>query len=135
MIDVDSSTIFTVGASLVALLVVLELVRRRHLSEGYSLLWLATGIAMLIVGIWRDLLHELARLVGIYDPSNLLFLLAALFLLFIQLHLSTVITTLTRENKEIAQQLALLRYEVGELRRENVNRQDQPTDQGKHIEH
>lgn len=125
---IDRSILFTVSASLIALLVVLELVRRRHLSEEYSLLWIGTAIVMLVLGLWRDLLHSMAQLVGIYDPSNLLFLLAALFLLFIQLYLSTVITKLTRENKEIAQQLALLRYEVGELRRQQVDRQDEPAD-------
>ena len=80
----DRSTIFTVGAAIVALLVVLELVRRRRLSEEYSLLWLGTAAAMLLLGLWRDLLHQLAQAVNIYDPTNLLFLLALLFLLFIQ---------------------------------------------------
>ncbi len=125
---IDRSILFTVGASLIALLVVLELVRRRHLSEEYSLLWIGTAIVMLVLGLWRELLHSMAQLVGIYDPSNLLFLLAALFLLFMQLYLSTIITKLTRENKEIAQQLALLRYDVGELRRQQVDRQDDPAD-------
>ena len=118
---IDRSILFAVGASLVALIVVLELVRRRHLREEYSLLWLATAIVMLVVGVWRDLLHSLADLVNIEYPPNLLFLLAALFLLFIQLYFSTVITKLTQENKEIAQQLALLRYEVEHIRREHVD--------------
>ena len=109
---IDRSILFAVGASLIALLVVLELVRRRRLREEYSLLWLATAVVMLVVGVWRDLLHGLADLVNIEYPPNLLFLLAALFLLFIQLYFSTVITRLTQENKEIAQQLALLRHEV-----------------------
>ena len=125
---IERSILFTVGASLIVLLVVLELVRRRHLSEEYSLLWIGTAILMLVLGLWRDLLHSMAQWVGIFDPSNLLFLLAALFLLFFQLYLSTVITKLTRENKEIAQQLALLRYDVGELRSQQVDRQDQPAD-------
>ena len=111
----DRSTIFTVGAAIVALLVVLELVRRRRLSEEYSLLWLGTAAAMLLLGLWRDLLHQLAQAVNIYDPTNLLFLLALLFLLFIQLYFSTVITRLTRESKEAAQQIALLRHQVSQL--------------------
>ena len=124
---IDRSTIFMVGASISALLIVLELVRRRHLSEEYSLLWLGTAIAMLVVGIWRDLLHSLAALVNIYHPPNLLFLLAVLFLLFMQLYFSTVITRLTRESKEAAQQIALLRYELSQLRGEQVDGED---DQG-----
>jgi len=124
---IDRSTIFMVGASILALLIVLELVRWRHLSEEYSLLWLGTAVAMLVVGIWRDLLHSLAALVNIYHPPNLLFLLAVLFLLFMQLYFSTVITRLTRESKEAAQQIALLRYELSQLRGEQVDSED---DQG-----
>ena len=125
---IDRSTIFMVGASIIALLIVLELVRRRHLSEEYSLLWLGTAIAMLVVGVWRDLLHSLAALVNIHHPPNLLFLLAVLFLLFIQLYFSTVITRLTRESKEAAQQIALLRYELSQLRGEQVNDEDDKGD-------
>ena len=125
---IDRSIIFAVGASLIALLVALELVRRRHLSEQYSLLWLGTAVVMLIVGVWRDLLHSLADLVNIEYPPNLLFLLAALFLLFIQLYLSTVITKLTQENKQVAQQLALLRYEVDVLRSQQVDGQRDAAD-------
>ena len=133
--DLDASTIFTVGASLVALLIILELVRRRHLSEGYSLLWLGTAVVMLIIGIWRDLLHSLATLLNIYDPTNLLFLMAALFLLFIQLYFSTVITRLTRENKEAAQQIALLRQEIQQWRREDSDGDDDQRDQDSDVDH
>jgi hypothetical protein len=125
---IDRSIIFAIGASVIALLVILELVRRRRLREEYSLLWLGTAIVMLVVGVWRDLLHGLAITVGIIYPPNLLFLLAALFLLFIQLYFSTVITKLTQENKEIAQQVALLRYEVETLRSEQIKRDNQRTD-------
>ena len=121
---IDRSIIFAIGASVVALLVILELVRRRRLREEYSLLWLGTAIVMMVVGVWRDLLHGLATTVGIVYPPNLLFLLAALFLLFIQLYFSTVITKLTQENKEIA----LLRHDIESLRSEKLERDNQNTD-------
>ena len=127
---IDRSIVFTVGAAVIALIVVLELVRRRRLSEEYSLLWLGTAILMLILGLWRELLHNLAALVGIYDPSNLLFLLAMLFVLFIQLYFSTVITRLTHESKASAQQIALLRFELERLRGEQTDSQDNQADQG-----
>lgn len=125
---VDRSIIFAVVASVVALVVILELVRRRRLREEYSLLWLATAVVMLVVGVWRDLLHGLASTVGIAYPPNLLFLLAALFLLFIQLYFSTVITKLTQENKEIAQQVALLRHEIAQLRAKSDKREPNDSD-------
>ena len=132
---VDRSVVVTVGAALVALLVVLELVRRRRLSEEYSLLWLGTAIAMLALGLWRDLLHSLAALVNIADPTNLLFLLAALFLLFIQLYFSTVISKLTRENKELAQQLGLLRHKVEAVAGQPAADEQGEAGQGEGIEH
>ena len=125
---IDRSIIFAVGASLIALLVVLELVRRRHLSEAYSLLWLGTAVVMLVVAIWRDLLHKLAALAGIAYPPALLFLLAALFLLFIQLYFSIVITRLTQESKQAAQQIALLRHELSQLSGKQIDRQDDNSD-------
>lgn len=127
----ERSVIFTIGASVAALAFVIELVRRRRLREEYSLLWLATAFIMLILSTWRDLLHGLAAMVGIVYPPNLLFLMASLLTLLILLYFSTVITRLTQENKEIAQQMALLQHEVDQLRAQHSrqNRQeDQATD-------
>ena len=131
---IDRSTVFTVGAAVIALLVVLELVRRRRLSEEYSLLWLGTAIVMLVLGLWRDLLHNLAALVGIYDPSNLLFLLAGFFMLFIQLYFSMVITKLTQESKQSAQQIALLKFELDRLRGEQVDDEKSHADQSANVD-
>lgn len=135
MTMIDRSVVLAVAASIGALALVLELVRRRRLREEYSLLWLLTAFVMLIFSAWRDLLHGLAELVGIAYPPNLLFLLAVLFVLLILLYFSTVITRLTQENKEMAQQLALLRYEVERLQHPSDDEEDaedhqqqQPTD-------
>ena len=124
MTMIDRSVVLAVAASIGALALVLELVRRRRLREEYSLLWLLTAFVMLIFSAWRDLLHGLAELVGIAYPPNLLFLLAVLFVLLILLYFSTVITRLTQENKEMAQQLALLRYEVERLRHPSDDEED-----------
>ncbi|MDQ7024894.1 MAG: DUF2304 domain-containing protein [Anaerolineae bacterium] len=119
----ERSVIFAISASIAALILVLELVRRRQLREEYSLLWLGTAFVMLIVSAWRDLLHVLSARVGIVYPPNLLFLMAALFLLILLLYFSTVITRLTQENKEIAQEVALLRHDIETLRAEHDGKQ------------
>ena len=132
----ERSVVLATAASVAAFLFVLELVRRRRLSEEYSLLWLGTAMAMLVVSAWRDLLHGMAAAVGIVYPPNLLFLLAALFSLAILLYFSTVITRLTRENKDIAQNVALLQYEVERLRAlvENNSPHQQSPEQTEHAE-
>lgn len=124
-VRMERSILVTIAISIGALIFVLELVRRRRLREEYSLLWLAIAFAMLVFSFWRDLLHGLAATVGIAYPPNLLFMLAILFVFLLMLYFSTVITRLTQENKEIAQEVALLRHELERLR-EQDGQQQQP---------
>lgn len=121
----ERSVILAVSAALAGLVLVLELVRRRKLREDYSLLWLFTAGVMVVVAAWRDLLHGLSALVGIAYPPNLLFLMAALFIIALLLYFSVVITRLTQESKQLAQELALLRHELERLRVEQHAPHDQ----------
>jgi hypothetical protein len=95
-------------AAFVLLVIILELIRRRRLQERYALLWLVTAATMFVLALWRDALGELADFAGIAYPPSLLFVLAALFILAVLLHYSTVISRLSDQNKILAQRLALL---------------------------
>ena len=96
-------------ASLLLILVVLELVRGRRLKERYALLWLATGVVLLVLSVWREGLNTIAGWVGVTSyPPAVLFAVATLFILLVLLHYSTVISKLTDENVDLAQRIALL---------------------------
>jgi hypothetical protein len=102
-----------VVASLLLLLVILELVRGRRLKERYALLWLATGGVLLVLSAWRGGLNTIAGWVGIETyPPAVLFAVATLFTLLVLLHYSTVLSKLTDENVELAQRIALLEERV-----------------------
>ena len=106
-------SIVGVVASLLLILVVLELVRGRRLKERYALLWLATGGVLLVLSAWRDGLNTLASWFGVTGyPPAVLFAVATLFVLLVLLHYSTVISKLTDENVELAQRIALLEERV-----------------------
>lgn len=110
---IDRVTLFGLGGSVIALLFVIELVRRRKLREDYSLLWMATALALIAITAYRPLLDGLAALLSVVTyPPAALFAVAILFMLFILLHYSLALTRLSKENKEIAQQMALLRWQV-----------------------
>ncbi len=105
-------------ASLLLILVVLELVRGRRLKERYALLWLATGVVLLVLSIWRDGLNTIAGWAGVTSyPPAVLFAVATLFILLVLLHYSTVISKLTDENVDLAQRIALLEERVSRLQR------------------
>ncbi|HOA24593.1 MAG: DUF2304 domain-containing protein [Aggregatilineales bacterium] len=101
----------------VALLVyVLEQVRRRRLREDYSLLWLATLGVMFVLSLFRNtLLEEVARFMGIAYPPAAMFVIGFGLLLLVMLQFSIIITRLTEQNRQAAQQIALLNTRLSEL--------------------
>ncbi|CAN5259760.1 MAG: DUF2304 domain-containing protein [Actinobacteria bacterium] len=103
-------------ASVLLILVVLELIRGRRLKERYALLWLATGAVLLVLSAWRDALNTIAGWFGVTSyPPAVLFAVATLFILLVLLHYSTVLSRLTDENVELAQRVALLEERVSGL--------------------
>jgi hypothetical protein len=103
-------------SALLLLFVIFELIRSRRLQERYAMLWLLTGIVILILGLWRGLLSTVADAAGIAYPPSALFVLAAFFILLLLLHYSTVISKLSDENRILAQRLALLERRLEEQR-------------------
>ena len=104
-------------ASLALILVVLDLIRRHHLRERYALLWLATGLVLAALSLWRDGLNTIARWFGVRSyPPAVLFAVAILFIIVVLLHYSTVISRLSDQNVLLAQKLALLEQDVEEAK-------------------
>ena len=96
-------------ASLLLLLVVFELIRSRRLRERYALLWLLTGVVLLVLSVWRGGLNTIAGWFGISGyPPAILFAVGILFILLVLLHYSTVISRLSDQSTILAQRLALL---------------------------
>jgi hypothetical protein len=104
-------------ASILLLLVVFELIRSRRLRERYALLWLLTGIVLLVLSVWRGGLDTIAGWFGISGyPPAILFAVGILFILLVLLHYSTVISRLSDQSTILAQRLALLEERFREER-------------------
>jgi hypothetical protein len=102
-------------AAILLLAVVFELIRRRSLRERYALLWLLTGLVVLVLALWRGGLNTIAAWIGIETyPPSVLFAVATLFILLVLLHYSTVISKLSDQNVVLAQRLALLEQRLRE---------------------
>ncbi len=105
-------------ASILLLVVVLELIRSRRLRERYALLWLATGLVLLALSIWRDGLNTMATWAGVKGyPPAVLFAVGLFFIIVVLLHYSTVISKLSDQNAVLAQRVALLEAELREQER------------------
>ncbi len=109
------STILASAASIILLLAVLELVRRRRLREKYALLWILTAIVLLILSLWRGLVDPVAIALGISYGPLITIAVGALFVLVVLLHYSTVISALTDRSAVLAQQVAMLEERLRRL--------------------
>ena len=100
--------------SVLLLRLVLELVRRRLFKERYALLWLATAAGGVIVGLFPGIIVWLSKVMHV-QFLTVFFLLALLFLLGLVLSFSVVISSLSEQNRALAQELALLANRLNEI--------------------
>lgn len=88
---------------------VLDLVRRRRLSEEYSLLWVIATVTIAVLGFSTPLLRFITRVLGMLFESSTVFALGLAFATAMLLHLSIKTSRLSHENQVLARELALLR--------------------------
>ncbi|HEX6357516.1 DUF2304 domain-containing protein [Actinophytocola sp.] len=109
--------------SVLVLAGIVELLRRRQLTEKYAVLWLFVGILLLVFTVFPGILGWSSDLLGVAVPSNLLFFVGIVFLVGVVLHLSWEVSRLENETRKLAEDQAILRLEVEQLqkdKRENV---------------
>ncbi|MER3501887.1 MAG: DUF2304 domain-containing protein [Candidatus Fervidibacterota bacterium] len=109
--------VFAIAASIVIVLLVFELVRRRRLREEFTWLWMLSAATILLITVRYDLLVAVTHLIGAVLPTTTVFLFGILFLYLICLHYAVKATTLTEQVKKLAQAHALLEAELREVRR------------------
>jgi hypothetical protein len=107
MID-PKARIIAIAGSLMILVVVIELVRRRRLKEEYSLLWVTTGVVLLVLSIWYQLLIDITKAIGGVLPTSTLFFFGLVFALLMLLHFSVRVSELERRVTALIQEIGLL---------------------------
>ncbi len=100
--------------SLLFVAYVVVLVRNRKLGETDSVVWILAGLAIFVLGVWIKPLIWVTDLIGAMFPVSTLFFSGLIFLTFISLWMTTRISGLTEQVKELAQQVALLSGEADE---------------------
>lgn len=108
--------IIAIAVSLLFLLYIVRLIIKGKLREEYSIVWIVCTVVLILFSFWRSGLDVVSNLVGILSPPNLVFT-AAIFAIFIYLlHLSVVVSKLHSQNKQMAQDIALLKETVEKLK-------------------
>ena len=117
----DNNYVIALIGSVLILAAIVELLRRRQLKEKYAILWLIVGVVLVVFTAFPALLTRISSALGVAVPTNLLFFVAILFLVGVVLHLSWEASRLENETRKLAEDVAILRLELAELKREREN--------------
>lgn len=94
---------------------VFHLLKKKSLNLKYTLLWLLSGIIMLILAIFPQILDLFSELLGIYEPTNALFAIISFCIIIILMSLTAIVSKLNEKNKRLIQSFALLEKRLRKL--------------------
>jgi len=123
----DRVQILAIAASIVLLLVVLELVRRRRLVEEYSLLWVLAALALIGVSLRRDILDSTASWLNVHYPPAVLVLLLILIVFVASLCFSVILSRQQQQIERLIDETAILSAEIRELRKARSDKAEEPS--------
>jgi hypothetical protein len=110
-----ASYILGIVASLIALALVVEMLRRRKLRERHAIWWIIAGLLALMISVFPQTLAWAATAVGVAVPTNLAFFVSVVILFLVCIQHSSELTQAEKHGRAVAEQLALLELRVREL--------------------
>jgi len=113
----DRVQVVSLAVSVLLLLVVFELVRRRKLTEEYSFLWILCALALVLLSVRRQILDATARWLGVYYPPAVLLMVLILMVFVASLCFSAIVSRQRQQIERLIEETAILAAEVRELRR------------------
>lgn len=109
---------FLIIAILFYFIFIIYFLRKKALHLKYCILWLVSGIVMLLFVLFPQLLEILSHMLGIVSPVNMLFACELFFLMLILMSITSIVSKQNEKSKRTIQQLALLEKRIRELEEE-----------------
>lgn len=120
--------VFGIAAAVLALVAVIELLRRSTLRERHAVWWLVGGVLALILAVFPQTLTWVARLLHIAIPINLVFFIAIALLFLVSLQYGAELTRIEDKLRTLAEQSAFQQKRLDELeqqvKRDGAGRRD-----------
>ncbi len=106
--------IIALGGSVLFLLFIFELIRRKKLLEAYALIWFLMGAVFIFISVFTNLLIKFSTFIGIYYPPATLFLLLIIGIIMILVQLSIIISKQNKNIKDLTQKVAVLEKKIND---------------------
>jgi len=106
--------ILMIITSIMVLVVTVEAIRRSHLQERYAILWVTTGLIILMAAFFPRILDFFGFLLGTQYVTSVVVIVFT-FVLLIAFHFSIALTGIQKKQSQIAQRCAILEAKLEEL--------------------
>lgn len=103
----------------VALLAIVNMIRKKKLELKYALSWLIAIVFVLIMDCFPVLLTRLSYFLGIWAPVNMIFFLGFCFSLLIIFVLTVTLSRMSERVRKLAQAVALNEEKIELLMKEH----------------
>ena len=107
--------IVAVIAVLVFFIILISLLKKNKLALRYSLLWMLSGLVMLILALFPGLLDQFAHLIGVYSSVNALFAVLISCGLMLMISFTVIVSKEKREIVRLVQENAILEERIRRL--------------------
>lgn len=115
----------------VALLAIVNMIRKRKLELKYALSWLIAIVFVLIMDCFPVLLTRLSYFLGIWAPVNMIFFLGFCFSLLIIFILTVTLSRMSERVRKLAQAVALNEEKIELLMKEQEGpKEENPGEEG-----
>jgi hypothetical protein len=94
---------------------IIYFLKKKALNLKYTILWIISGLIMLIMVIFPQLVNGVSALLGIVSPVNTIFVLELFFMLLILMSITSIVSRENEKSKRLIQQVALLEKRIREL--------------------
>ena len=115
-------------AILIALLLyficIIHLLKKKRLGLRYTLLWLLSGVIMVLITLFPSPFAFLMRQIGVIEMTNGLFAVMLFLLIIILISMTAVITGLNERVRTLTQKFAQMEKRLRELENEKTDRTD-----------
>jgi len=106
---------FAIIVGVIFLVMMIELIRKNRVTLKYALLWLFSGLVLLVLAIFPQVLNWIAGLIGVYSPVNALFAILLCCGLVLMISFSVIVSGNKKAVVRLTQKISLLENRIREL--------------------
>lgn len=107
--------VFGIVAAVLALIAIVELMRRGTLRERHAVWWFVGGVLALVIAVFPQTLSGVAKALGVSVPTNLVFFIAIGLLFLVSLQYGAELTRIEAKMRALAERSAFHEHRIEQL--------------------